>query len=308
MTMRGAWGKRDRPKFLSPFERSGLVSEHYLEAINRLTADLQADVAADWPEGRGVKGSGDIVRKARPDFEREQRKGIPEVILADTKSPDQVIAIARAFVERAGRALISRVQPDLAALLRAQFKEETMEFHELARMVVIRAPGVPRRETGGRVGVISAGTSDIPVAEEARVVAEEMGCVVATAYDVGVAGLHRLFPPLRVFLTEGVDALVVAAGMDGALPSVVAGLVPVPVIGLPTSVGYGFGGQGIGALTAMLQTCVPGLTVVNIDNGVGAGATAALIANRVALARTGAQRDLPPGSHSEIDGPRQSEE
>jgi hypothetical protein len=112
-----------------------------------------------------------------------------------------------------------------------------------------------------------------------------MGATVVALYDVGVAGLHRLLGPLREMLDAGVDALVVAAGMDGALPSVVAGLAPVPVIGLPTSVGYGAGGRGRAALLSMLQTCAPGMTVVNIDNGVGAGATAALIANLAAAAR-----------------------
>ncbi len=142
-----------------------------------------------------------------------------------------------------------------------------------------------RRSTGGLVGVISAGTSDIPVAEEAALIAEEIGCHVTRIYDVGVAGLHRLMEPLRNLLSNGVDVIIVAAGMDGALPSVVAGLVPVPVIGLPTSIGYGMGGKGVAALLSMLQTCVPGLSVVNIDNGVGAGSTAAIIANRVAQAR-----------------------
>jgi len=108
---------------------------------------------------------------------------------------------------------------------------------------------------------------------------------VTCIYDVGVAGLHRLMEPLRNLLADEVDAIVVAAGMDGALPSVVAGLVPVPVIGLPTSIGYGMGGKGVAALLSMLQTCAPGLSVVNIDNGIGAGITAALIANRVAEAR-----------------------
>ena len=133
--------------------------------------------------------------------------------------------------------------------------------------------------------MICAGTSDIPVAEEAALMAEEMGCEVTCIYDVGVAGLHRLVAPLRELLTRGTDVIIVAAGMDGALPSVVAGLVAVPVIGLPTSIGYGMGGKGVAALLAMLQTCAPGLTVVNIDNGIGAGITAAMIANRVAQAR-----------------------
>jgi hypothetical protein len=138
--------------------------------------------------------------------------------------------------------------------------------------------------------VITAGTSDVPVAEEAAVVVREMGCEVLSAYDVGVAGIHRLFGPLREMLERRLDVVITAAGMDGALPSVVAGLVDVPVIGLPVSVGYGLGGQGIAALYSMLQTCAPGLTVVNVDNGVGAGATAGLIARRAAEARG----DLPP--------------
>jgi NCAIR mutase (PurE)-related protein len=163
-------------------------------------------------------------------------------------------------------------------------------WHEQARAVVVARPGVPAPSTGGRIGVITAGTSDVPVAAEAALMAREMGVEVFEARDVGVAGLHRLVRPLELMADAGVDCIVVAAGMDGALPSVVAGLVAVPVIGLPTSVGYGHGGQGEGALTSMLQTCAPGLVVVNIDNGIGAGATAALIANRVAAAR-GAQRD-----------------
>jgi pyridinium-3,5-biscarboxylic acid mononucleotide synthase len=133
--------------------------------------------------------------------------------------------------------------------------------------------------------VLTAGTSDIPVAEEALALCREMGCEVLHAYDVGVAGLHRLFEPLRAMLAAPVDALIVAAGMDGALPSVVAGLVDMPVIGLPTSVGYGMGGGGIAALSSMLQTCAPGLAVVNIDNGIGAGAMAGLIAARAGASR-----------------------
>src|SRR5947199_941251 len=117
-----------------------------------------------------------------------------------------------------------------------------------------------------------------------------MGCQVTCIYDVGVAGLHRLVEPLRDLLSNGVDAIIVAAGMDGALPSVVAGLVDVPVIGLPTSVGYGLGGGGMGALTSMLQTCAPGLAVVNIDNGIGAGAMAGLIAARAGMARKNQDR------------------
>jgi len=221
----------------------------------------------------------------RPDTGREQRKGIPEVIFGETKSVTQIIAMAHGLLSTSGRAIISRVHPEAISPLQAAFQEYTICVHEAARAVVIYEPDFVGRHTGGHVGVISAGTSDIPVAEEAALVAKEMGCRVTCIYDVGVAGLHRLIEPLRNMLSNDVDAIIVAAGMDGALPSVVAGIVPVPVIGLPTSIGYGFGGNGIAALLSMLQTCAPGLTVVNIDNGVGAGITAALIANRVAQAR-----------------------
>jgi hypothetical protein len=224
---------------------------------------------------------------ARPDFDRLRRKGVPEVILADRKSVDDSLAIARRFLEAEGRAVLSRVPEALEARLKDEFATEAgLEWYCGCRAAVLRRPDVPRPDSGGRVGILTAGTSDIPCAEEAALVCREMGCRVDTAYDVGVAGLHRLFDPLeRMLNEENVDVLIVAAGMDGALPSVVCGLVPVPVIGLPTSVGYGLGGGGISALLSMLQTCAPGLTVVNIDNGIGAGATAGLIANRMAAAR-----------------------
>jgi NCAIR mutase (PurE)-related protein len=154
-------------------------------------------------------------------------------------------------------------------------------------MVVLKRPSFAPPPSGGRVAVLTAGTSDVPYAEEAEVIATEMGCEVFSAYDVGVAGIHRLAEPLQAIRKRRADVVVVAAGMDGALPSVVSGLVDVPVIGLPTPIGYGLGGGGVAALLTMLQTCSPGLTVVNIGNGIGAGATAALIANRVAAARKG---------------------
>ena len=221
----------------------------------------------------------------RTDSQREQRKGVPEVIFGETKDIGQIITMTRNILEETGRAIISRVQPEAVVALREAFKTSGLRVRENARAVVIYEPGYVPRSTGGHVGVISAGTSDIPVAEEAALIAQEMGCEVTCIYDVGVAGLHRLFEPLRDLLSKEVDAIIVAAGMDGALPSVVAGLVPVPVIGLPTSIGYGMGGKGIAALLSMLQTCAPGLSVVNIDNGVGAGITAAMIANGVARAR-----------------------
>jgi len=225
------------------------------------------------------------VIEIRPDVHREQRKGVPEVIFGETKNIDQIISMTRTLLDTTGRTIISRVQTEAIEVLHEVFSSFHVRVYGTARAVVISKPDYILHRTGGQVGVISAGTSDIPVAQEAALIAEEMGCEVTCIYDVGVAGLHRLFEPLRNLLAKEVDAIIVAAGMDGALPSVVAGLVPVPVIGLPTSVGYGVGGKGVAALLSMLQTCAPGLSVVNIDNGVGAGITAAMIANRVALAR-----------------------
>jgi len=235
-------------------------------------------------------GAGDAVR---PDIGRESRKGVPEVILADRKRPDDALTATRAFLEARGRAILSRTPDALAERLRAEHPDCRIDGFERSGILVIKRADfqeVPR--TGGRVGILTAGTSDIPVAEEAHIVAAEMGCDVRAYYDVGVAGIHRLADPLADLQGWPADVIVVAAGMDGALPSVVCGLVDVPVIGLPTPIGYGLGGEGVAALMTMLQTCAPGLTVVNIGNGVGAGATAGLIANRVAAARRTASGTL----------------
>lgn len=239
--------------------------------------DLIAALTGEDAHTPGPEGS-------RVDAGRVERKGIPEVIYASNKSQEQIIEITRVMLAQAGRAIISRAPDGLVERLRSTFPRAEIDHRPGMWTVVVREPwGVPT-PTGGRVAIIAAGTSDLPVVDEARVIAEEMGCKVEVVADVGVAGLHRLFGPLRRLLDDGVDAMIVAAGMDGALPSVVAGLVPVPVIGLPTSVGYGYGAGGQAALMSMLQTCAPGLTVVNIDNGIGAGASAAMIANAVARA------------------------
>ncbi len=220
------------------------------------------------------------------DSEREQRTGMPEIILSDSKSIAHTLTIAQTLLEREGRAILSRVSPDLLACLHKQFPGQ-VETGISASTVVVRSPNHTIVRTGGQVGILAAGTSDIPIAEEASIMCREAGCIVQTAYDVGVAGLHRLRTPLTMMLHENpVDVFLVIAGMDGALASVVAGLVDVPIIGVPTSAGYGMGGQGRAALLCMLQSCAPGMTVVNIDNGIGAGAAAARIANRIAAART----------------------
>ena len=230
------------------------------------------------------------VAPVQVDPHRQARKGVPEVVYASGKSPSLTLLAVRELMAHTstGRVLVSRASTETANLLRSQLEPEgetVLAATGGATLLIMRADAQPPLETGGVVAMLTAGASDAPAADEAAWVAREMGCRVVRADDVGVAGLHRLEAPLRTLHDERADVAIVVAGMDGALPSVVSGLVDIPVIGLPTSVGYGLGGGGVAALLSMLQTCAPGLVVVNIDNGVGAGATAALIANRVAAAR-----------------------
>ena len=228
---------------------------------------------------------------AKLDLQRSKRTGIPEAILGEGKTASQIASAIQSHAERAGYALATRVRPEVASRISDELpKELKTAYHQTGRTLVVFRPDFEPKSTGGVIGILAAGTSDMPVAEEARVTAEIMGCEVLTFYDVGVAGIHRLVQPLEEILKKEVSALVVVAGMEGALPSVVRGLVPVPVIGVPSSIGYGYGGKGEAALMGMLQSCAPGLSVVNIDNGFGAGATAALIANRVAQLSAAARR------------------
>jgi pyridinium-3,5-biscarboxylic acid mononucleotide synthase len=224
------------------------------------------------------------------DPHRQSRKGVPEVVYAAGKSDALTLAAVRKLLEEGptGRVLISRASRETSDALRASLEPDGVRLIASSggeTLLALRKGASPPVETGAVVGLLTAGASDAPAADEAAWVAQEMGCRLVRADDVGVAGLHRLEGPLRSLREQRADVVIVVAGMDGALPSVVSGLVDIPVIGLPTSIGYGLGGGGIAALLSMLQTCAPGLVVVNIDNGVGAGATAALIANRVAAAR-----------------------
>lgn len=223
---------------------------------------------------------------ARLDVGRELRKGLPEVILAEGKDPHDVADIVEVMVERTGRAIVSRADRTILRNVRAKRLAKTqVQFFDRAGMIVARGLSFETKKTGGKVGLLTAGTSDIPVAEEARIISNEMGCETREFYDVGVAGLHRLFKPLAELLRWDADVILVVAGREGALPTVVAGLVDVPVIAVPTSRSYGFGDRGIAALAAMLQSCSLGIAVVNIDSGVGAGSIGALIANRAAKTR-----------------------
>ncbi len=207
---------------------------------------------------------------SRVDHHRQLRTGIPEVILSEGKTGEQVMEIARSMVEGGSRVLVTRVAADRARDLLSVFPHAV--HHDSARMVSIDAS--PLQAVPG-VTVLTAGTSDIPVAEEAAITAQVMGNAVERHFDVGVAGLHRLLDVLPRLADARV--VIVAAGMDGALPSVVAGLVACPVVAVPTSTGYGAAFGGISALLTMLNSCSPGVSVVNIDNGFGAGVLAGMI-------------------------------
>lgn len=219
------------------------------------------------------------------DTYRDHRTGAPEVVFGEGKTDDEIIKIANEFVKKRGRCIITRLTIQRIKALVRKFPNCSVEKNERAGIISVKKKGYKVKETGGKVAVLSAGTSDIPKAEEASIMAKEMGCEVYNFYDVGVAGIHRLIPAIEKIIEADVDAIVVAAGMEGALPSVVAGLVNVPVIGLPISTGYGIGGKGEAALYAILQSCSPGLAAVNVDNGFGAGVIASIIANRVARFR-----------------------
>jgi pyridinium-3,5-biscarboxylic acid mononucleotide synthase len=235
---------------------------------------ISLDAAAEAIEGLRLDRIGDF---ACIDLGRNVRCGMPEVVLAEGKDPAHLAEITIRQAERAGRCVVTRVNPDQAVRIREQADKAgiAVEYREQGHTLVAGNGPVPRR-TGGIVAIITAGTSDIRVAEEARIIAEEMGCEVRTAYDVGAAGIHRLFPALKPLL--GAHVFIVCAGREGTLPAVVAGLVDKPVIGIPVSVGYGYMGEGRAALASMLQSCSV-IAVVNIDAGFMGGAFAAQVAN-----------------------------
>jgi NCAIR mutase (PurE)-related protein len=208
---------------------------------------------------------------ARVDHHREVRQGFPEVVFGSGKTPEQVAAIAGRIVAAGHSLLVTRTDAAAHAAVAAAVPDAL--FNPVARTITRPAPGVPRGT--GTILVAAAGTADLPVAEEAAVSAEIMGNDVDRLADVGVAGLHRLLAEHTRLLSARV--IIVVAGMEGALPSVVGGLVAVPVIAVPTSVGYGASFGGIAALLGMLNTCASGISVVNIDNGFGAAAAASAI-------------------------------
>lgn len=243
------------------------------ERLRRILTDVRTGATS-------VDGAIDALRRmpfedlgfAKVDHHRALRCDLPEVVFCAGKTPEQVVAIARSLHAVGSRILATRASNEVAASVIEAFPQAT--HSALARIVFV--PGSDAPAIAGRIAVVCAGTSDLPVAEEAAITAETMGCTVDRVADVGVAGLHRLVAAEDSL--RSADCAVVVAGMEGALASVVGGLVTCPVVAVPTSVGYGASFGGLAALLAMLNSCAAGVTVVNIDNGFGAGVAAARIA------------------------------
>jgi len=255
----------DRQQLLEVLDqvRAGALSP--ADAVDRLSDLPYAEVAH-------------AVGSTMIDHHRELRTGVPEIVFGGGKTTEQIAAALRELARRAGAAIATRVDPATHDALRALLPE--VELHELARLARLGAPGP--RPAAGPIAVVCAGTSDLPVAEEAALVAEFLGAEVVRVHDVGVAGVHRLLARLDAIRAAAV--VIAVAGMEAALPSVLAGLIDRPLVAVPTSVGYGVSLDGLVALGAMLASCAPGITAVNIDNGVGAAVAAVRIA-RLAAAR-----------------------
>ena len=243
-----------------------------------LSGELNVDEAERLLKANNILEFDDI---AKFDIKRSERTGFPEAVFSPSKDYEDLITIIRNYLERSSQDLIitklsheryERITEDLGR------NSYIFDYNRRAQILIIRKE-IIEKDPIAKIGIITAGTSDINIAEEARVIVEEGGCEAITSYDIGVAGINRLFPQIAHMVNEGVRAFIVCAGMEGALPSVVAGLVDVPVIAVPTSVGYGVGEGGRVALDAMLQSCAPGIAVVNIDNGFGAGVFALTIVN-----------------------------
>ena len=216
---------------------------------------------------------------AKMDISRKLRRGIPEVVFAEKKEFLDLKKIILATMSRTDSVLVSRIHKN--------HYKKILDFSKKNKLKIKTGKNSTSvlffkklYSTGGKVGILTAGTSDVGVAEEARLMCEAMGCQCICSYDVGIAGIHRLFPIVKKMIHDDVDAIIVVAGMEGALASIISSLVDIPVIGVPSSVGYGYGEKGVAALASMLQSCTLGLSVVNIDNGIGAGAFASNIANR----------------------------
>ena len=228
----------------------------------------------------------DVVPDIIPDLRREGRTGVPELVYGAGKTAAQITEALVALATAGRGALATRVDPDKAAAVCAAIAGAT--YHAVARCVVVPAAASAARPAASPIAVVCAGTSDLPVAEEAAVVAEFLGAPVVRIVDVGVAGIHRLLD--RVAEIRACDVVIAVAGMEAALPSVLGGLIDAPLVAVPTSVGYGVSIDGLVALGALLSACAPGIVVVNIDNGVGAAVAAVRIARLAARARAAEAR------------------
>ncbi len=218
---------------------------------------------------------------AKFDNNRQNRTGFPEAVFAPSKDYEDLVLIIKKYFESENpqNLIITKLSFERYEMLLndlSYLEDLIFDYNKKGQILVIRV-NKDKVEPIAKIGIITAGTSDINIAEEAKVIVEEGGCEAITSYDIGVAGIHRLFPQIAHMIKEGVKVLIVCAGMEGALPSVVAGLVDIPVIAVPTSVGYGVGEGGRVALDSMLQSCAPGIAVVNIDNGFGAAVFALTI-------------------------------
>ena len=234
-------------------------------AQGECSAEEAVQALKHWP--------GEQLGCAHLDHHRRLRTGMPEVVFGENKSAEQMVAILERFLSQEAMVIATRVDEDKARLVCRELPD--LLYHREARMLTGELEGRATGRGRGTIVVVTAGTSDIPVAEEAVVTARALGNRVEKIYDVGVAGIHRLLGQRQLLLSATV--LIVVAGMEGALPSVVGGLVDKPVIAVPTSVGYGTGFGGIAAILGMLNSCAPGVTVVNIDNGFGAACAASAI-------------------------------
>jgi len=267
-------GAMDRPALEQLLESVRAGDVDVAQAASRLAAVLPGTLG-----DVGAVAGGPV---ARVDHHRALRCGFPEVVFGAGKDAADLVAIAHEVLRSSDVLLVTRVDGAKAARLVAEV--EGAVHHERARAVTVRRGEAPPGREG--IAIVCAGTADVPVAEEARVTAEAMGEAPVSLYDVGVAGLHRLLARREELQRAAV--VVVAAGMEGALPSVVGGLVPVPVVAVPTSVGYGLSLDGLAAVLAMMNACAPNVTVVNVDNGFGAGYVASLINRTGARSGVGA--------------------
>jgi hypothetical protein len=207
------------------------------------------------------------------DLHRGHRIGFPEVVYAEGKTDEQVLAITGALYERNGHVFVSVVDEHRQLLVRKRFAGA--EVRAAGRLLLVKRPGAERGREEGCVGIVTAGTADVPYAQETALILEELGFDLITAFDIGASGMHR--PLLGLKKAKDADLLIVFAGMDGVLPTLIASLTDLPLVAVPTPVGYGHGGQGEAALSTMLQCCVPGVLVLNIGNSVGAAAAAVRI-------------------------------